>query len=190
MSSYSEYLGRLKQRLPVYVDTRPHRDAGHQTEIVKRIAASGNLETAVAKTVCSSVLNAPSTVPASQYVHGGGHNVQDTSDYNAYTAGQAVAQGETPTNRKTSQIQNVCYSSSTVPELNDRLAGNTILANSSVGLIQAEKNKNQRGYNSCASCGAPVRVEFASGCNCKLTTAQRSQLKSAINRIHTVEPNA
>jgi len=190
MSSYSEYLGRMKQRLPTYVDTRPHRDAGHQTEIVKRIAAAGNLETVVANTACASVLNAPSTVPASQYLHGGGHNVKDTSDYNAYTAGQAVAQGEMAKNRKASQIQAVCYSSSTVPDLNDRLAGTTLLADSSVGLIQAEKNKNQRGYNSCASCGAPIKVQFAGSCNCKLTATQQSQLKSAINRPHTIEPNA
>jgi hypothetical protein len=190
MSSYSEYLGRLKQRLPTYIDTRPHRDAGHQTEIVKRLAASGNLETAVAKTVCSSVLNAPSTVPASQYVHGGGHNVKDTSDYNEYTAGQAVAQADIVKNRKAAQIQAVCYSSSTIPELNDRLAGTTTLADSSVGLIQAEKNKNQRGYNSCASCGAPIKVQFAGSCNCKLTVAQQAGFKSVINRPHTIEPNA
>ena len=31
MSSYSEYLNRMKQRLPNIVDTRPHRDASHQT---------------------------------------------------------------------------------------------------------------------------------------------------------------
>ena len=45
MSSYSEYLGRMKQRMVTITDTRPHRDAGHQTEIVRRLAASGNLET-------------------------------------------------------------------------------------------------------------------------------------------------
>ena len=190
MSSYSEYLGRMKQRLPTYIDTRPHRDAGHQTEIVKRLAASGNLETAVAKTTCSSVLNAPSTVPSSKYVHGGGHNVQDTSDYNAYTAGQAGAQGEKPSNRKESQIQADCYSSSTVPEWNDRLAGTTILSDSTLGQVQAEKNKYQLGYKGCPSCGAPVKVQFVGGCNCKLTTAQQAELKSSINRIHTVIPNA
>ena len=52
MSSYSEYLGRMKQRMVTITDTRPHRDAGHQTEIIRRMAASGNLETAVANTAC------------------------------------------------------------------------------------------------------------------------------------------
>jgi hypothetical protein len=120
--SCSEYLGRYKQRMTTYVDTRPKYTASHYTEVVKRQAASGNLETAVAKTACTSALNAPSTVPGSAYFHGGGHNVQDASAFLAYTAGQAVAQGSKPQNLKPAQIQNVCYSSSTVPEYNDRLA--------------------------------------------------------------------
>jgi len=38
MSSYSEWLGRKLQNEKKYLDTRPHRDAGHQTEVVKRAA--------------------------------------------------------------------------------------------------------------------------------------------------------
>ena len=68
MSSYSEYLGRMKQRMVTITDTRPHRDAGHQTEIVRRLAASGNLETRVASTACALVLNAPSTRTAAGYL--------------------------------------------------------------------------------------------------------------------------
>jgi hypothetical protein len=56
--------------------------------------------------------------------------------------------------------------------------------------VQAEKNNNQRGYNACPSCGAPIKVQFASGCNCNLTVTQQASLKSSINRIHTIEPNA
>ena len=71
MSSYSEYLNRYKQRMPTITDTRPRRDAGHQTEIVRRLAASGNLETAVANTACVLVLNTPSTRSAAGFNHGG-----------------------------------------------------------------------------------------------------------------------
>lgn len=38
MSSYSEWLGRKLQNEQKYLDTRPHRDAGHHTEVVKRAA--------------------------------------------------------------------------------------------------------------------------------------------------------
>lgn len=38
MPSYSEWLGRHLQNQKKFLDTRPHRDAGHQTEIVKRDA--------------------------------------------------------------------------------------------------------------------------------------------------------
>lgn len=170
MSSYSEYLGRMQQRLPKVQDTRPHRDAGHQTEIIKRLAASGVQDS---KTPVSSgviALNAPSTQVRSFYAKA--HTVQDTSDYNAYTAGQAVAQSALPRNAKTSQIQPVCYSSTIVPEYNDRLAANTQLS-----AIQAEKNKYARGYSSaacCIVCGKPPTL--ASGCNCALTADQRNAL--------------
>jgi len=189
MSSYSEYLGRMKQRLPNIQDTRPHRDAGHQTEIVRRLAASGNLETAVASTACARVLNAPSTRGTSQFLHGGGHNVQDMSSYVAYKAGQAVAQGFMPANAKTSQISNVCYSTAVVPEINDKIAASTDLQ-----AIQAQKNAYQRGYGTanCPSCGGiytPTKVQFASGCNCKLTVNQAAGFKSAGAPLHTIEPN-
>lgn len=173
------------QRTPKIIDTRPHRDAGHQTEIIKRLAASGNLETARAATACALVLNGPSTRTASTYLHGGGHNVQDTSVYNEYTAGQAVAQGaKTP---KPSQITATCYTSTTIPEFNDRLR-----ADAQLSAAQAAKNAYGRGYSSaacCIVCGKPP--VFASGCNCSLTPVQRAALKDKVGtRIHTVEPNA
>lgn len=192
MSSYSEYLGRLKQRLPKVQDTRPHRDAGHQTEIVKRLAASGTLETPVSVGSCVAVLDAPTTQKSLLGENGfrqnyaGGHAVQDTALFNEYTAGQAVAQGALPRNAKASQINPVCYSSTVVPEINDRLA-----ADSSLAAVQAAKNQYARGYNvasCCLVCGKPPT--FADGCNCSLTVAQRSALKStAPPARHTIIPN-
>jgi hypothetical protein len=38
MPSYSEWLGRKMQNERKYLDTRPHRDAGHHTETLKRNA--------------------------------------------------------------------------------------------------------------------------------------------------------
>jgi len=83
----------------------------------------------------------------------------------------------------------VCYSSTTIPELNDKLAADTQLA-----AKQAEKNAYQRGYATanCPTCGGiygPTKVQFASGCNCKLTTAQAAGYKSVGAPIHTIEPN-
>lgn len=192
MSSYSEYLGRLKQRLPKVQDTRPHRDAGHQTEIVKRLAASGTLETPVSVGSCVAVLDAPTTRKSLLGENGyrqnfaGGHSVQDSALFNEYTAGQAVAQGALPANAKTSQISLTCYSSTVVPEINDILAANPQLA-----AVQAAKNQFQRGYNvasCCVVCGKPPT--FASGCNCSLTVEQRSALKStAPPAKHTIIPN-
>lgn len=193
MSSYSEYLNRQKQRITMYKDTRPHRDAGHHTEIVKRLAASGVQETATAVGSCVAVLDAPSTRknPTSEWGqlqnYSGGHSVQDTAIYNEYTAGQAVAQGAKPQNAKASQITMTCYSSSVVPEINDRLAADAQLA-----AIQAAKNQYQRGWNTascCLVCGKPPT--FANGCNCALTTAQRLALKSKVAPAqHTIIPNA
>jgi len=184
--SYSEYLGRYKQRMVTITDTRPHRDAGHQTEIVRRLAASGNLETRVANTACALVLNAPSTRSPSGFLHGGGHTVQDAPMYTEYTAGQAVAQGALPKNAKPSQITNTmpCLSSAQLPEINDKLA-----ADAELSKIQAARQSFGRGYydNCCPNC---KKVLFASGCNCSLTAAQSSVLKSAIQRPHTIEPNA
>jgi hypothetical protein len=179
MSSYSEYLGRLKQRLPQYIDTRPHRDAGHQTEVVKRLAASRTLETPTDVFSGNVMLNAPSTQVNSVYK--GGHKVQDTETYNLYTAGQAVAQTSTLANTKAPQIQAVCYSSTVVPEINDRLA-----ADSQLSAIQAAKNTYGRGWNTancCKVCGEPV--QFTTACPCSLTVAQQVELKDAKRRFTT-----
>jgi len=176
MSSYSEYLGRLKQRLPKVQDTRPHRDAGHQTEIVKRLAASGVQESKTPASAGVLVLNGPSTQVQSFY--GKAHSVQDTAIYNEYTAGQAVAQSELPRNAKTSQITPVCYSSTVVPEYNDRLA-----ADSQLAAVQAARNQYQRGWNTaacCMVCGKPP--VFDGGCECRLTVAQQVGLPTSRSR--------
>ena len=188
MSSYSEYLGRYKQRMVTITDTRPHRDAGHQTEIVKRLAASGNLETAVAKTACALVLNTPSTRNPSGYLHGGGHNVQDSPMYTEYAAGQALAQAELPRNAKASQITNTmpCLSSAQLPEINDKIAADP----TGFGVIYNAKQLGEKGYNTCLTCGAIRKSQLASGCNCRLTVAQASGLKSNIQWPHTANPNA
>ena len=185
MSSYSEYLGRMKQRMVTITDTRPHRDAGHQTEIVKRLAASGNLETRVASTACAIVLNAPSTASQSAYLHGGGHKVRDAPLYAEYAAGQTLAQA-TRVNTKASQITNTapCLSSSQLPEINDRLA-----ADAQLSLIQLARQNYGNGYanNCCPNC---KKVVLAGSCNCRLTAAQQAALKSTINWPHTADANA
>ena len=188
MSSYSEYLGRYKQRMVTITDTRPHRTASHQTEIIKRIAASGNLETAVANTACALVLNAPSTRGSSGYLHGGGHNVQDAPMYTEYTAGQAVAQAELPKNAKASQITNTmpCLSSAQLPEINDKIAADP----TGFGAIYNAKQLQGKGYNTCLTCGATYKAQFATGCNCTGASLAALGLKSAIQRPHTLEPNA
>jgi hypothetical protein len=176
MSSYSEYLGRMKQRLPKVQDTRPHRDAGHQTEVVKRLAASGVQESKTPASAGVIVLNGPSTQVKSYYAKA--HSVQDTAVYNEYTAGQAVAQSAMPVNAKTSQINPVCYSSTTVPEYNDRLRLDSQLAR-----VQAQKNLYQRGYSTsacCNLCGEPP--QFEGGCQCALTVAQQVTLPTSVSR--------
>lgn len=158
MSSYSEYLNRMKMRIPNIVDTRPHRDAGHQTEIVKRLAASGVQENKRPATACLLPLNAPSTAKnASRYV-GEGHTVQDTSRYNEYTAGQAVAQSSSPANTKPSQITGVCYSTAVFPEINDKIA-----ADAQLGLIMQAKQKAGIVKTCCLKWGA---THGASKCPC------------------------
>lgn len=176
MSSYSEYLGRLKQRLPKVQDTRPHRDAGHQTEVVKRLAASGVQESKTPASAGVLVLDGPSTQVRSFYAKA--HSVQDTAIYNEYTAGQAVAQSELRRNAKASQITPVCYSSTVVPEYNDRLARDTQLA-----AVQAARNQFQRGWNTascCLVCGKPP--VFDGGCECSLTVAQQVGLPTSRSR--------
>lgn len=185
MSSYSEYLGRMQQRLPSIQDTRPHRDAGHQTEIVKRLAASGVQDSKRPASACVLVLDGPTTRVNSRYAKA--HTVQDQSTYNEFTAGQAVAQSELPRNAKTPQISNVCYSSTAIPEYNDLLR-----TDAQAALKQAAKNAYQRGYPSaacCQVCGKPP--VFAKGCGCTLTVAQQTALKDKVGtRIHTSIPNA
>lgn len=174
--SCSEYLGRYKQRMVTITDTRPHRDAGHQTEIVKRLAASGNLETVVARTACVLALNAPSTASPATFNHGGGHKVRDTSNYNEFTAGQAVAQSELRRHAKPSQITNTtpCLSSTQLPEINDRLA-----ANAELSKIQVARQMFGNGYvnNCCPTC---KKTQLATECNCRLTAEQAAGLKSNI----------
>jgi len=176
MSSYSEYLGRMKQRLPTYIDTRPHRDAGHQTEVVKRLAASGVQENKTPAVSQNMVLGGPSSRVNSPIKPG--HSVQDTTIFNSYTAGQAVAQSSMPVNAKTPQIQAVCYSSTTVPEYNDRLAADAQLA-----AVQAARNAYGRGWNTsacCIVCGKPP--QFKGGCSCPLTLAQQVALPTSGSR--------
>ena len=160
MSSYSEYLNRQQQRLQKFVDTRPHRDAGHQTEVIKRLAASAVQESKTPTPAGVIVLNGPSTQVKSMYAKA--HTVQDTSLFESYEAGQAVAQGELLVNRKPPQITETCYSSSVIPEYNDKLRTNTQLS-----AIQDAKNKYARGYNTaacCEVCGKPPSL--AGACHC------------------------
>ena len=175
----------MQQRLAKVQDTRPHRDAGHQTEIVKRLAASGVQESKTPASAGVLVLDGPSTRINSHYAKA--HTVQDQSTYNEFTAGQAVAQSEMPVNVKASQIVPVCYSSTAMPEYNDLLATDTQAA-----LKQAAKNAYQRGYSTaacCQVCGKPP--VFARGCGCSLTVAQQTALKDKVgNRLHTSIPNA
>ena len=161
------------QRTPNYIDTRPHRDAGHQTEIVKRLAASGVQEQKTTTVSGNLVMNAPSTRVNSMIK--GGHSVQDTTVYSEYTAGQAVAQSQTPANTKAPQIQGVCYSSTAMPDFNDRLA-----ADASLAAVQTAKNAYARGWNSaacCKLCGEPA--QFADSCACRLTVAQQVSLPTS-----------
>lgn len=168
MSSYSEYLNRMKQRLPNIVDTRPHRDAGHQTEIIRMRAAAGNYETAIPKTACALVLNAPSTASAASRVYGGGHRVRDASAFLAYQAGGALASGEMPINAKPSQITKTCYTNAVIPELQDVLSGT-----SSLSKVDPNVYAKRQGYkttpngNCCPTC---KRVEFAATCSACAST--------------------
>jgi hypothetical protein len=184
MSSYSEYLSRQQQRLQKFVDTRPHRDAGHQTEVIKRRAQSAVLESRTPSSAGVLVLDGPSTQVRSFYAKA--HSVQDASVFAGFEAAQALAQSEIPRNAKTPQISEVCYSSTVVPEYNDRLRNDAQLA-----AVQAAKNNYQRGYNTaacCQVCGKPPTL--ASGCGCSLTVAQRNALADNTAPIaHTAVPN-
>lgn len=155
------------------MDTRPHRDAGHQTEVVKRLAAATVQEQKTTRVSGNLVLNAPSTRVNAPIK--GGHSVQDMSTYTDYEAGQAVAEGSRAVNKKASQIQQTCYNSTAIPERNDILRTNAAAA-----AIQAQKNAYQRGWNSaacCRVCGEPV--QFAGSCPCSLTVAQQVALPTS-----------
>lgn len=153
MSSYSEYLNRMKMRLPSYTDTRPHRDAGHQTEIIKRVAAATVQESKTPRSAGVMVLNGPSTQVRSFYAKA--HSVQDTSLFEAYEAGQAVAQTER--NRPASQIQGVCYSADVIREKQD-----TLRLYPQEALKQAAVNNLK---NCCRLCGEPIQYTTACPCN-------------------------
>ena len=172
MSSYSEYLSRKMQRTQQFLDTRPHRDAGHQTEIVKRLAAAAVQESKTPRSAGVIALNAPSTQVRSFYAKA--HTVQDQSTYNDYTAGQAVAQSD-KSDTKAPQISQVCYSSTAMPDYNDLLRTDTQLA-----LRQAAKNNLN---NCCRLCGEPA--QYTTACPCSLTTAQQVSLKDANRRFTT-----
>lgn len=159
------------QRTQQFLDTRPHRDAGHQTEIVKRLAASGVQESKTPASAGVLVLDGPSTQVKSFYAKA--HTVQDQSTYNDYTAGQAVAQSaKTP---KAPQIEQVCYSSTTMPDFNDKLR-----IYPQEALKQAAKNSL---HNCCRLCGEPV--QYTTSCPCSLTAAQQNSLKDARRRFTT-----
>ena len=115
MSSYSEYLSRKMQRTPQILDTRPHRDAGHQTEIVRRLAASGVQEQKTTTMSGNVVLDGPSTRINSMIK--GGHSVQDTTVYSEYTAGQAVAQSAMAMNAKPSLSADALFRGMLMPPL-------------------------------------------------------------------------
>jgi hypothetical protein len=163
------------QRTQKFLDTRPHRDAGHQTEVIKRLAASAVQESKTPASAGVLVLDGPSTQVRSFYAKA--HTVQDTSVYNDYTAGQAVAQSEKPSNAKASQISQVCYSSSVMPDFND-----TLRLNASESAKQLLKNQ-ALNKNCCRLCGEPI--QYTTSCPCSLTTAQQVALKDAKRRFTT-----
>lgn len=163
------------QRTQQFLDTRPHRDAGHQTEIIKRLAASAVQESKTPARAGVIVLDGPSTQVRSFYAKA--HTVQDTSVYNAYTAGQAVAQSEKPVNTKASQISQVCYSSTVMPDFND-----TLRLNTSESAKQLLKNQ-ALNKTCCRLCGEPI--QYTTACPCTLTVAQQVALKDAKRRFTT-----
>jgi hypothetical protein len=176
MSSYSEYLSRKMQRTQQVLDTRPHRDAGHHTEVIRRLAAAGVQEQKTTTVSGNVVLDGPSTRVNSMIK--GGHSVQDTAIYTEYTAGQAVAQSALAVNAKAPQITLPCYTSTAMPDFNDRLAADAQLA-----AVQAAKNAYARGWNTascCKVCGEPP--QFKGGCQCALTVAQQRTLPTSRSR--------
>jgi hypothetical protein len=108
--------------------------------------------------------------------------------YTEYTAGQAVAQGALPRNAKAASITNTmpCLSSAQLPEINDKIAADP----TGFGAIYNARQLGEQGYKTCLVCGALRKPQLASGCNCRLTSAQSAALKSNIQWPHTADPNA
>jgi hypothetical protein len=154
MSSYSEYLGRLKQRIPNYIDTRPRRDAGHQTEVVKRLAAATVQESLNPAVSGNLVLNAPSTRLTTKW-NGVRHVVKDTSLYNEYTSGQAVAQ----VTQKPAQIVATCC---VTPEINARMAADSEYAK----IVKARQGVRA---DCCSLCGETYGAAVC-GCTNRVPT--------------------
>lgn len=157
MSSYSEYLSRQKQRVTQFLDTRPRRDAGHQTEIIKRLAASGVQESKTPTPAGVLVLDGPSTRVKSFYSKA--HTVQDTSVYNDYTAGQAVAQSE-KADSKPSQLLLTCCAPD---ELQDKMKKYPEFAK----ITHARQGVRA---DCCSQCGDVVQANV---CACKNTVPDR-----------------
>lgn len=88
------------------VDTVPRRTASHQTEVVKRLAASVVQESLAPASSCRSVI-APRQI-GSERLFAKAHEVKDPSLYEAYTGGQAIAES-TKANTKANRISGFCY---------------------------------------------------------------------------------
>lgn len=164
MSSYSEYLGRMKQRMPQIIDTRPQkRSASHQTEIVRRVAAAGNLETVRPSTVC--VPSQMRTPGGNVFSTGGGHRVRDAQHITEFVAATAVAQSLKPGVSNQSlgpqMTGRACMTTANLPEINDKLA-----ASATLSAIKAQQNAFERGYNRANCCNMCKKVLFASTCPC------------------------
>jgi hypothetical protein len=134
------------------------------------LAASGNYETLVPKTACTVVLNAPATSTPADTVYGGGHTVQDASAFLAYTAGSALSGGAIRANAKTSQITTTCYTSATIPELQDKLAGTALVGNvdPAVYAIQQGHKTTPRNGKCCLTCKRTSLAPTCTSCAGKL----------------------
>jgi len=77
-----------------------------------------------------------------------------------------------------------CLSFATLPVINDRL-----MADAELSKIQAARQMYGKGYvdNCCPTC---KKTQLAGNCNCRLTVAQSTALKSAIQWPHTADRNA
>jgi len=154
----------MKQRMPQIIDTRPQkRSASHQTEIVRRVAAAGNLETVLAPTVC--VPSRLRTMDGNVFSTGGGHRVRDAQHITEFVAGNAVANSLKPGVSNQSlgpqMTGRACMTTANLPEINDKLA-----ADANLSAVKAQKNANERGYNTANCCNMCKKVLFAGTCGC------------------------